>query len=161
MTPNNELFQIKLEGENLIKAVGLKEMSARLQVELDPIRDQAKALAEQLEALEQQMEEKCEAFDKARVSLFRELEESLGIDVDATSLNYEEEDAQVVYLQRTQQDIDRKEALQRVKGGNPLGALMAALAGAGEAEEGEFSLEEATPCDNPSCSTCAPLRSVH
>lgn len=155
MNANTELFKIQLEGEDLIKAHGLREMGNRLQQEVGPLEDQAEALIKQLEALKQQIEEKHEAFDKVRVSFFKDLEKSLGIDVDATSLNYEDEKAGVVYLQRTQQDVDRREAL---RGNNPLGALMAALAGA---EEGEFSLEKATPCDNPSCPACAPLRSVH
>lgn len=158
MNAAKNLFKTQLEGTTLATALELREHSKRLADEVNPLAEQHKALLKQLSELETQMDQKHEAFDTARVSFFEGLEVSLGHDLDATSLEYA--DSGEVYIQRTQEDLDRKEALASLQGGNPLAALAAAL-GAARSQDASLDLENLEPCDDAECQACSPLRSVH
>lgn len=154
MNAANNLFKTQLEGETLAAALELREHSKRLGDEVNPLVEQHEALLKQLNELEAQIDQKHEAFDTARVAFFEGLEVSLGHDLDATSLEYADNGA--VYVQRTQEDLDRKAAMASLQGGNPLAAL-----GAARAEDGALDLENLEACNNPDCQACGPLRSVH
>lgn len=158
MSAATQLFKTQLEGETLATALELREHSKRLADEVNPLAEQHAALLKQLQELEDQMDQKHEAFDAARVSFFEGLEVSLGHDLDATSLEYTDDGS--VYVQRTKEDLERKEALAALQGGNPLAALMGALA-IGRSEDAALDLENLQPCKDPDCQGCSSLRSVH
>ena len=158
MNAATNLFKTQLEGETLAAALELREHSKRLGDEVKPLIEQHEALLKQAAELEAQIDAKHEAFDTARVAFFEGLEASLSIDLDATSLEYADNGS--VYIQRTNEDVARKVALESLQGGNPLAALMGALA-LGRSEDASLDLENLEACNNPDCQACGPLRSVH
>lgn len=129
-----ELFEIRLEGQALQSALDLRDADKRLAAEVAPLIKQAGELQQQLMQLQSQIESKYVQFDELRVAFFQALEITLSRDLEACSLSFLDEEGAVL-VHRTQEDIDRLEAIRAAQQ-NPLALLQKAVEdiAAGEAE---------------------------